>query len=68
MEINQKHAKVILESLKYSIYHIKEYHGKMRAQMGAQWSYDEEKAIEPIREAIAEIKQSLKNNTHESKN
>lgn len=64
MEIDNKYREVIIKSLKYSIYHIREYHQNMIAKTidsKNKWEYDYEKnSIEPIQEALTAIKNTKK--------
>ena len=57
MYIKKKHAEIIIESLKWSIYNIREAHQTKYKDIGFDY---EKNRIEPIQEVLAEIKSKMK--------
>ena len=57
MNIPDKYRDVIITSLKYSIFHIREYHQKIQSD----WPYDyENQSIKPIEEALGAVRNTIK--------
>lgn len=62
MTIPDKYRSIIITSLKYSIFHVREYHQKIASmQFPRKWEYDYEKnSVEPIQDALAAVKNTIK--------